>query len=128
LFILKTKKTRNDSKFNDKPFSKLTKLPHIYEIISSTKILNDRAQSWTILKNFGLYFSSGADHCPVLVSVQICEDRSLVTGDLSGQRDCLKVKNIETSLSLPVKDKEKLIIKIDNYAIVNFQNFKRIKF
>jgi hypothetical protein len=26
--------------------------------------------------------------------VQICEDRSLGTGDMSGQGDCLKVKNI----------------------------------
>jgi hypothetical protein len=26
--------------------------------------------------------------------VQICEDRSLETGDMSGQGDCLRVKNI----------------------------------
>jgi hypothetical protein len=57
---------------------------------------------------FGL-FLSGANESPIFgvghalrtiygqrpfQRVQICEDRLLGTGDMSGQGDCLKVKNI----------------------------------
>jgi hypothetical protein len=65
-------------------------------------------------------FNLGQTTVPVLVQTYVknhlwakafptSEDRSLGTGDMSGQGDCLKVKNIHPKLK-PVKDIERLII------------------
>jgi hypothetical protein len=63
----------------------------------------DGASSMTILENIGLFFNLAQAIVRNILKtiyeprtfqrVQICEDRSLVTGDMSGQTDCLKVKN-----------------------------------
>jgi hypothetical protein len=94
------------------------------------KFLIDRALSWPNFETFESDAGTAIGAKDALRTIyrpgpfqraQICEDRSLGTGVLSGLRNCLKVKKIISKLK-PIKDLEGLMIVIMIIII------KKIKF